>query len=611
MDHLMEKIDSLEKHLSHAGVSMATIIASNAHGHSEQDHKVPDWAADLSEQLHKMSTELKSVKEEIGRSFPQSRSPGCLDSSRLSSEADLQHNIPPKPLTHKKRQEVATKATKPPSAPARPPQHVVQHELLLQPPNSTTLLQTRSQDDRHATDCTFEKRQVQVQGNASAHCKSDLAGTKRRALPNQPQRNESSQSKKPKIAPEIDSLFQAVCGKTAFCHLCSLIGSWRTRWQPLFEIDKSQAPVYLVNVIDRLERGLPLNDFLRHFTKVKFSEVIDNRKAEVSRIRADPEAIKTLIKGLGWEYTKKNRAKLHHYLAEGRQWKKIVGNFDGLLGLIPAGGPLISGNAYLELSDELIKAFHTYLNSNEFFKLLCQMGRSFQESIWSNMEVPEFRWESEDMQRISRLSIRQLAPFTEKFTTITVNAWDPDKYDWLKLDVWPWSWPQAPDWIHPSDVQCGQCSEGKCDCITRCFPQNHPLITNEGSKGQGLRVFGETYRKGQFIDQLLGEFAPLETHHDGWATEFCRPDLDNEPVALIYSRDQGNYIRKVNHSCNPSAKFCEEKISGRWRLVLIAIEDIPHNSEITIDCGKGFLVGQGKECFCNVCLDNGLDGLKS
>jgi hypothetical protein len=62
----------------------------------------------------------------------------------------------------------------------------------------------------------------------------------------------------------------------------------------------------------------------------------------------------------------------------------------------------------------------------------------------------------------------------------------------------------------------------------------------------------------------------------------------------------GSWVRKVNHSSDPSAKFRVMKISGWWRQILIAIQDIAHNSEVTAFCRRGFL--QGKECLCDLCI---------
>jgi hypothetical protein len=83
-----------------------------------------------------------------------------------------------------------------------------------------------------------------------------------------------------------------------------------------------------------------------------------------------------------------------------------------------------------------------------------------------------------------------------------------------------------------------------------------------------------TYHKGQILGELVGEFAPLDTYNNGWPMEFARPDLDDAPVGQIYPREIGNWVRKVNHSCRPSAEFRVMKISGSWRQMLVAIQDI-------------------------------------
>lgn len=50
------------------------------------------------------------------------------------------------------------------------------------------------------------------------------------------------------------------------------------------------------------------------------------------------------------------------------------------------------------------------------------------------------------------------------------------------------------------------------------------------------------YRKGQVLGELLGELVPLDTHQDGWAMEFVRPDFNDEPIAQIYTKDMGNWV---------------------------------------------------------------------
>lgn len=279
-------------------------------------------------------------------------------------------------------------------------------------PRALTKAHFRFREEGPLVEVQRNKR-TRLQPEKLTAVQSNIAGTKRKALP------AKSQSRKAQVTPKLGSLFEVVCGKEAFHHLCSLICSWRDRSKPLFENDDGRAPaVQLVQVIVALEKRSQLNEFLDRFAKVKLAEIVDEGKK--GRTRADPEAITNLINGLRWQHNKKNRVKLHHYLEEGRRWKRICGSFDGLLCLIPPnrrdGESLqVSGHIYQELSDKDIELLYSLLKSNKFVQSMCCIGKTFQASIWSNAEVPEFKWESEDLQTIARLPVKDLATFMEEF----------------------------------------------------------------------------------------------------------------------------------------------------------------------------------------------------
>jgi hypothetical protein len=63
----------------------------------------------------------------------------------------------------------------------------------------------------------------------------------------------ATSAEKQRIEPDPTTLANAVCGKRAFNHLCSLIRAWRARQQPFFSLTGSErAEVQLVRVIEGL-----------------------------------------------------------------------------------------------------------------------------------------------------------------------------------------------------------------------------------------------------------------------------------------------------------------------------------------------------------------------
>ena len=131
---------------------------------------------------------------------------------------------------------------------------------------------------------------VQAKPQKSTVIRPNITGTKRKALPGE------SQSRKPKVTPQIGRLFETVSGKEAACHLCSLIRSWREQAKPLFQTSKGGTrAVQLVQVISVLEKRSHLTEFLDRFTKIKLAEIIDKGKNHIS---IDATAITNLINDL-------------------------------------------------------------------------------------------------------------------------------------------------------------------------------------------------------------------------------------------------------------------------------------------------------------------------
>lgn len=264
-----------------------------------------------------------------------------------------------------------------------------------------------------------------------------------------------TQPKKVQHPPYIIDLVYAICGKEAFNRLNALIYSYRDRWRS-FDFSKASGSLTrLVNLIHLAESQLQLAQVLSRVAKVELSEIIDGAKA--GRIKADPKNIANLLIELNWEVTPRNRKKLHDYLREGRQWREIRGSLAGLLCLIPTAGEgwkIGSGRAYYDLSDDGIQHFHSLLNSNEYILSLRRIAQILESSISKNVEAPQFKWESENPQKIEQFSMRELVPLMEEFIVIEASVCNFRKYHWPQPDCWPWEWPHDPNWIAPSEIQC-------------------------------------------------------------------------------------------------------------------------------------------------------------
>ncbi|KAK3290593.1 uncharacterized protein B0H64DRAFT_411636 [Chaetomium fimeti] len=171
-----------------------------------------------------------------------------------------------------------------------------------------------------------------------------------------------------------------------------------------------------------------------------------------------------------------------------------------------------------------IALFRKSLRMDEFNLSIRRMANIFQCAILEQRDVPEFLWESEDAQTVERLSRTQLLPLMERFQVITTNVCDFDKWEGAP-DVWPWEWPQHPNYILPGETQCDLCGEKACNCITNILPRHLPRTdVEDGRILRAVAVEGVlAYRKDQVLGELTGEFVPLGSNHDCWSIDFLRP----------------------------------------------------------------------------------------
>ncbi|KAK4125076.1 hypothetical protein N657DRAFT_655196 [Parathielavia appendiculata] len=376
----------------------------------------------------------------------------------------------------------------------------------------------------------------------------------------------------------VSLVAEMLCGKPAFDRLAHLVRDWR-------RYSKSAPSVMgkfqLANTIEETARGYPeLHMFLSRFFKMKVAMCLEISMAR--RVELTPEHyMDGLLQLLKWDETK--RPKLYDDLREGKCWAKICGDYDGLLCLIPPESDCLD----LALFRDEVARLHVELD-NDFVRRLCAVGAILQRSIWDCLELPEFIWES---MITTLLPVDRVAPLLAPFRLLRSNYYDPNSgYYWPRPAGWDWQWPADPSMVKPGDKACSFCSRKKCRCAEIKVPQI-PRISDDGSRGPGVRSVG-LHRTNDILGELVGELVPLGSCAADWTMALHRPDLDDEPVADIYPRRMGNWVRKVSHNTNPSAMFRVIKISGRWRQMLVAIRDIGDGEEITAKYGKGYLKEQ-------------------
>jgi hypothetical protein len=371
---------------------------------------------------------------------------------------------------------------------------------------------------------------------------------------------------------------EKLCGKSAFDRLAQLVREWR-------RYSKSVPMVLgrfgLARSVEETSHGYPeLHIFLARFFKMKVAICVENAMAQPGEL-SPHNFMNGMLQTLGWDESK--RPQLHDYLREGKCWATVCGGYDGLLCLMDADSDCLE----LALFKDEIARFHAELDM-DFVRKLCGAGAILQKSIWECLELPEFIWES---TTTTWLPVDQISPLLVPFRLLKANHYDGLKrFYWPRPTRWHWFWPTDPTIVMPGDAFCGLCPHNYCRCAEINVPQV-PRILDDGSKGPGVRSVGH-HKAHVILGELVGELVPLGSSAPGWSMVLCRPDLEDEAVAEIYPARMGNWVRKVKHSTNPSAEFKTMKITGRWRLMLVAVRDINDGEEITAKYGNGYMKDQ-------------------
>ncbi|KAL2258483.1 hypothetical protein VTK26DRAFT_8196 [Humicola hyalothermophila] len=369
-------------------------------------------------------------------------------------------------------------------------------------------------------------------------------------------------------------------GEPAFRRLEHLVREWRryTKSSPV-----EWAGLNLINAAAETFHGYPeLHIFLMRLFKKNLAQEFEGVIASSTAQHPPQDPMDRMLGMLRWDETR--RDELCDFLREGKCWTTICRGYDGLLCLLAPDTKFFD----LAVFKDRLGRFHAELDT-DFVRSLCTAGSIFERSIWDHLELPEFLWETTST---AWLQEEKLALLLDPFRLIKSNYYNQRfGHCWSRPAGWHWQWPTDPTLVFPGDQPCELCSTRKiCRCIETRVPRI-PRISEDGSKGLGIRSVGP-HRANDILGELVGELVPPGSFPDEWTLELRRPDLDDQPVADIYPLRMGNWVRKVNHSTEPSAAFRVMKISGRWRQMLVAVRDIGDGQEITAKYGKGFLRGQ-------------------
>ncbi|KAK0656308.1 hypothetical protein B0T16DRAFT_315009 [Cercophora newfieldiana] len=373
--------------------------------------------------------------------------------------------------------------------------------------------------------------------------------------------------------------------KAAFQRLDQLVRAWR-----MITISSifSEGKFYdFINKVDEMAHfTTPIHIFLRRLIRMKMAGLVYNiGDTEEERRLGTIGGITSLLEKLGW--TENDRGKLQHYIREGKCWRTICNNDDGMLCIMPLNTDLSD----LAMFQEEVTRFHSQL-SNGFTAALANIGRQLVSAIWEGRELSEFVWENYDTDALSPTEIQ---PLLRPYITISSgrsfydakgqsNA--PRPTNWS--DAYPW--PTDPAVVRDGARHCDFCKRKKsCQCCKKRMP-DIPRVEIDGPKGLGIRSRGE-HKAGELLGELLGELVAPGSYPTEWTFELRRPDMEDELVAEIYPGRRGNWVRKVNHSEEPTAQFTAFKMSGRWRILLELLSDVKEGEEITAKFGRGYVKG--------------------
>ncbi|OAP54093.1 hypothetical protein AYL99_11628 [Fonsecaea erecta] len=329
-------------------------------------------------------------------------------------------------------------------------------------------------------------------------------------------------------------------------------------------------------------------------------ELKRSREIEIgqSRGRVPKGGIQKILQGTGMD-----SRQFHYHRERGTTWRTFSEMFPGILAFLPFQTHEFgfSSRDWVRLQDIDFHSLRGHLDKEQI-SALCAAGKKFEDSLDLTADDVEFAGEDVSLDNVS---VEDLFSYLEPVPTMDDNQYQEGEYpNWRRPQDWPedWPWPVDPTYIPPGERQCEYCDESKCNCFKH-RPEILPRIRISPDKGRGLQAVAKeaghiVYPRGTILGYVTGKLAPPNTYHDGPGLLLFRDDLINCPeVAQINCIERSTMFGYLNRACVPTIELVGRRVSGRYRMSIVARRDILDTEELTITSNRDYC-GERTECPC-------------
>jgi hypothetical protein len=396
-----------------------------------------------------------------------------------------------------------------------------------------------------------------------------------------------------------ERLLKLILSMNALQHCVSLIKAWRSQ-NVVNNVTSLQGDqIGTIAASDkRVQVALSRTDLgIVQLRLAQYDLAVSLRNIRDGAMRLSTEQYNSILKEQGYNKpSKQDREQLKTRVKHATTWFLICGDFGpGLLCLLPKH--IIPESSYTSMKRAEIQEFNALASEQKLeIRRRCAIGVSIHNMF--SVDV-EFHFEYQGLVPDDTVCEEDMINYLQPVLYPKANVYTPSDV-WSKPALWDWNWPQDPTWA-PAEP-CSECALTDCICFAN-LPRDRHRIVNYESKGRGIQARGASWGqlafcKGEYIEEFIGEIKPVNFETD----DYMAIDVDRLDVGLtcrLYCGEKSNWTRLVNHSCNPCAEIVVEIRPGRARVMLRALQDIRHGTEITISYGGTF--AKDEICLCEVC----------